>query len=333
MELVFTMVRPKGMSAAIENRVMLAIDRMIEGGEGIYSAARSSGTTRASIFKWLTANNIKTRIGFGGKIIVEPPMEARVNSFLSSMAQGKSATVAAKESGTTLRTMKFIRRLDSSGVPIKIISKVGSKWESNFVPIYDHNLVVYGKLIGFGGNLQGKPGVTAGPLKRGALNRADPNYADIWWQYDLEGLKTTMSAAEAVQFWKPFLVSALEGHLEPYRIKNLALGQKFMGNSKVAADAVANNRLTAGGDLENVNELENLLARYKIRFAKKINVGIDSNRFNPASATPEFLSKTDPLLSNIQTVDGVFQSFFLTQGNLEIYPPNGLILPFQYMVA
>jgi hypothetical protein len=106
-----------------------------------------------------------------------------------------------------------------------------------------------------------------------------------------------------------------------------------MGNSKVAADAVANNRLTAGGDLENVNELENLLARYKIRFAKKINVGIDSNRFNPASATPSFLAKTDPLLTNIQTIDGVFQAFFLTQGNLEIYPPNGLKLPFQYLVA
>ena len=60
---------------------------------------------------------------------------------------------------------------------------------------------------------------------------------------------------------------------------------------------------------------------------------IDSNRFNPASVTPEFLSKTDPLLTNIQSVDGVFQSFFLTQGNIEIYPPNGLILPFQYMVA
>jgi len=332
-ESVFTMVRPQGMSAAIENRVMLALDRMIEGGEGIYSAARSSGTTRASIFKWLTANNIKTRIGSGGKIIVEPPMEARVNSFLSSMAQGKSATAAAKVSGTTLNTMKKITRIDSSGAPINIISKVGSKWESNFVPIYDHNLVVYGKLLGFGDNLQGRPGTTAGPLKRGALNRADPNYADIWWQYDLEGLKTTMSAAEAVQFWKPFLVSALGGHLEPYRIKNLALGQKFMTNAKVAADAVSDNRLTASGDLENVNELENLLARYKIRFAKKINVGIDSNRINPASSNPEFVSKTDPLLTNIQTIDGVFQAFFLTQGNLEIYPPNGLKLPFQYMVA
>ena len=119
------MVRPQGMSIAIENRVMLAIDKMIEGGEGIYSAARNAGTTRASIFKWLAANKIRTRKGSGGKIIIEPPMEARVNSFLSSMAQGKSATASAKESGTTLNTMKKITKTDSSGASINIVSKVG----------------------------------------------------------------------------------------------------------------------------------------------------------------------------------------------------------------
>jgi hypothetical protein len=216
------MVRPQGMTAAVENRVMLAIDRMLTLDEGIYQAARAAGTTRASIFKWLTANKISwSRSGKSGKIIIEPPMSARVNAFLSNMAEGKSASQSAKEAGTTVRTMSRQTLDDGSGTQVNIISKVGNRWESNFLTLFRHNLVVYGKLIGLDNKLQGKPGATAGPLKRGAKGRADPNYADIWWQFDLDGFYSTFNAVETAQFYKPMLVAFLKGRLENFDIKDV----------------------------------------------------------------------------------------------------------------
>ena len=325
------MVRPQGMTAAVENRVMLAIDRMLTLDEGIYQAARAAGTTRASIFKWLTANNISwSRSGKSGKIIIEPPMSARVNAFLSNMAEGKSASQSAKEAGTTVRTMSRQTLDDGSGTQVNIISKVGNRWESNFLTLFRHNLVVYGKLIGLDNKLQGKPGATAGPLRRGAKGRADPNYADIWWQFDLDGFYSTFNAVETAQFYKPMLVAFLKGRLENFDIKDVLLGTKFMQNSKVAYHAALNNRLDTAMNLVNVSQLEQLLQRYDLRLAEKINIGVDSNRLDPQSTTPEFISKTATLVQNPITVNGVFQTFFLTQNDLKIFPPKGMKIPFTY---
>jgi len=328
------MVRPQGMTAALENRVMLAIDRMLTLDEGIYQAARAAGTTRASIFKWLTANKIAwSRSGKSGKIVIEPPMSARINSFLSSMGDGKSASKSAKEAGTTVRTMSRQTLDDGSGKQVSIISKVGNRWESNFLPIFRHNLVVYGKLIGLGDKLQGKKGGNVGPLKRGSKGRADPNYADIWWQFDLDGFYSTFNAVETAQFYKPMLVAFLKGKFESFDVKDPLLGSKFMQNSKVAYHATQNNRLTKSMNLVNVSKLEQLLQRYNLRFAEKINIGVDSNRLDASSTTPEFMSKTAAFVQTPITIDGVFQTFFLTQNDLKIFPPKGMKIPFIYNIT
>ncbi len=53
------------------------------------------------------------------------------------------------------------------------------------MPLYDHSMVVYGKLVGLDESLQGRPGDVAGPKARRNPKKADADYADIWWQYDL----------------------------------------------------------------------------------------------------------------------------------------------------
>jgi hypothetical protein len=94
----------------------------------------------------------------------------------------------------------------------------------------------------------------------------------------LDGFYSTFNAVETAQFYKPMLVAFLKGRLENFDIKDVLLGTKFMQNSKVAYHAALNNRLDTAMNLVNVSQLEQLLQRYNLRLAEKINIGVDSNR-------------------------------------------------------
>tara|TARA_B100001142_G_scaffold234294_1_gene232668 strand:- start:9257 stop:10243 length:987 start_codon:yes stop_codon:yes gene_type:complete len=321
------------MTPEMERRAMLAVDRMLTLNEGLYSAARNVGTTRATVLKWLALKNIGYRKVAYGRYKIEPPMEARVRQFLSGMAQGRSATAAAKRAGTTLRAMQKQTLNDGTGKQVPIIGKVGNRWESNFVPLYDHSMVVYGKLVGLEESLQGRPGQTAGPKAQRNQKKADEDYADIWWQFDLNNFVSSLSAAGAAAFWKPALVTYLRQTLEAPSITNANVAKTFVKNAKVTAHALSNGRIDGAGKLGELTVLEDMMERYDLRLDKTINTGVDDNR---ASVTniPDFVAKTDPKVTSQRNTDGYFQVFFLRKGGLEVYPPApGLKLVFNYSVA
>ena len=97
-----------------------------------------------------------------------------------------------------------------------------------------------------------------------------------------------------------------------------------MGNAKVAADANASGRATAGANMK-LTVLEDLLERYDIHMDKdmnKIKMGIDSirsgkidwvlkRRLNPGMTTSKRTSK------------GNFQVMFLRRNGLSTYPSAG----------
>jgi len=316
----------------MDRRAMLAVDRMLTLNEGIYSAARNVGTTRGTVLKWLALRNIGYRKVAYGRYKIEPPMEARVRRFLSGMAQGRSASAASKKAGTTLRAMKRQTLADATGTQVPIISKVGSRWEANFVPLYDHSMVVYGKLVGLDESLQGRPGDVAGPKARRNPKRADPDYADIWWQYDLNSFVSSLSAAGTAAFWKPALVAFLKQTLESPTVLNRAVGRNFMKNAKVSAAAGSAVRLNRVGNLTQLSVLEDMMERYDLRLAPVINTGIDDNR-GTVTNIPTFVAKNDPKITSQRNAQGYFQVFFLRKGGLDIYPPSpGLPLTFQYAV-
>ena len=321
------------MTPEMERRAMLAVDRMLTLDEGLYSAARNVGTTRNTVLKWLALKNFGYRKVAYGRYKIEPPMEARVRRFLSGMAQGRSATAAAKRAGTTVRAMRNQTLDDGTGKQVPIIAKVGNRWESNFVPLYDHSIVVYGKLVGLDESLQGRPGQTAGPKAQRNQKKADEDYADIWWQYDLNNFVSSLSAAGAAAFWKPALVTFLKKTLEAPSITNANVAKTFVKNAKVTAHALANGRLDGAGQLGDLTVLEDMMERYDLRLDKKINTGVDDNRATLTNI-PDFVAKTDPRVTNQRNTDGYFQVFFLRKGGLDVFPPApGLKLPFKYSVA
>jgi len=325
------MTRP--MSADQNRRAMLAVDRMLTLDEGLYRAARAVGTTRNTVLRWLQENRIGYRKVAYGRYKIEPPMEARVRTFLSNMATGKSASASAKSSGTTLRAMSRQTLPDSSGTPTPIISKVGNRWESNFVPLYDHSIVVYGKLLGLDEAQQGRPGQVAGPKAQRNQKKADEDYADIWWQFDLNNFSSSLSAAACAKYWKPALVQFLREELETPSIANSIIGAKFMENKKVDDHATLNSRLDAAGDLAELTVLEDMMERYDLKLAPVINTGIDDNKTSITNL-PDFVAKTDPRITNKINSQGYFQVFYLRKGGLEIYPtPPGLPLTFSYSIS
>ena len=324
---------PRPMSADQNRRAMLAVDRMLTLDEGVYNAARNVGTTRNTVLRWLKENNIGFRKVAYGRYKIEPPMEARVRTFLSNMATGKSATAAAKSAGTTVRAMSRQTLPDSSGNATPIISKVGNRWESNFVPLYDHSIVVYGKLLGLDEAQQGRPGEVAGPKAQRNQKKADEDYADIWWQFDLNNFSSSLSAAACAKYWKPALVQFLRQELETPSLTNVVMGAKFMENTKVESHATSNSRLDAAGDLAELTVLEDMMERYDLKLAPTINTGVDDNK-STITNIPDFVAKSDPRITSTIASQGYFQVFFLRKGGLEIYPsPPGLPLTFSYSIS
>ena len=317
------------MKADTAQRAMRAFDLMGRTGLGARNACSLSGTTPRSLIKWMDLNGIQwsyKRRGRGRPLQIVPARspEQKVPDFLEALNAGRSATAAAKDLDTTVKTMSKQVLEDSSGKLVAIVDKDGGRWVPNFVPIHKYSTVVYGKLESMDGSTLGRGG-QAGPNSK--TTRGE-DYTDIWWQFDLDPLTSTLDPVDAVRYHRPKIVQRLVSTLLKPNINNNTLSSQFLSSNKVRGAAVAAGRWPGSGPMK-VSRLEELLQRFNLRF-QEIRMGVDDN-VDPAGI--QFMSKSDltpPGSGPIKMPTGRFQVFFLDKDQVTAYPPTGIKIRYRY---
>jgi ACT domain-containing protein len=309
--------QPKG---AVLARVKKAIALMERRGIGVDSAARMVGTDRRTIYKYLTQQGIKTvRQGKTRKVVIQRSATQKKIDFVWAMSKGKSATEAAKELNTTVKTMAKVKE---KGQPI--IKKVKRKWVAQFLPVFNHRLVVYGTLTGFNRKTLGRNKVS--PNKATEKN-LDKEYAEIWWQIDFNNFKSTLDALDVGQCHAPLIYLMLKTRLETPSLSNPTLVGSFNTDPRIQQDILTQNRGTTPANTL-VSPLENLFQKYDLRFDDDYNWGVDDNM----GARPvELLSIKSAQTKYFQPV-GKFQILVLRQGYAEYYPDTPLKIHYRVSV-
>ncbi len=319
------------MKADTAQRAMRAYDLMIRTGMAARPASEMCGTTSRTLVKWMDLNGVAwsyRRRGRGRPLQIVPVRtpEQLVPDFLESMRAGNSASRSARDLGTTIRSMGAQTLPDASNVSQPIISKNPSnnRWQANFVPLHKYSTVVYGKLESMDGSTLGRGG-QAGP--NATTTRGD-EYTDIWWQFDLDPLTSTLDPVDAVRFHRSRIAELLKRKLLRANISDPAVSSQFLGSSKVRGAAVANNRWSGSGSM-NVSPLEILLQRFDLRFTE-VRMGVDDN-VDPSG--PEFIAVSD--ISNlgsgpVKMPTGRFQVFFLDDSDVDAYPANPIRIRYRY---
>ncbi len=309
------------MREEVQQRALEAINRMMRDGIGIMRAARLSRSSRRTIKKYMRNQGIRTKMVRGSMRIV-PSMPQRINAFVMHMNNGYSATASAKAVGTTVRTMS---RKEIDGSPI--ITKVGRRWELNVVPLYRHSIVVYGRIIGLGDNIQGSGAVPNSleenkPDSQEGVSEEDISSPDadtaIWFQVDFDDFITTLSRDKVGAYYRPLIMDALRTQLETPNIPDESLALKFLNNADVREHSTANNRL-ADGD---VTRLEQIMNRYNVRLYSPPNYGVDDNLM-PRDIE---MVQRDELGEEVSFGD--FQIFMLREDETAIYPQDGSGRPY-----
>lgn len=304
------------MREEVQQRALEAINRMMRDGIGIMRAARIARSSRRSIHNYMRLQGIRHRIARGRMRII-PSMQQRINAFVMHMNSGYSATASAKAVGTQVRTMA---RKEIDGNPI--ILKVGNRWRLNVVPLYRHSLVVYGRIVGLGDNIQGSGGVPQGlegnrPDEQENLQEEDIQSPDadtaIWFQVDFDDFITTLPRGSVGAYYRPFIMDALREQLETPNIPDESLALRFLNNDDVRQHSIANNRLEDG----EVTRLEQIMSRYNVRLYSPPNYGVDDN-----------MMARDIEMIPIQELGeevsfGDFQVFMLRDDETAIYPRDG----------
>ena len=264
---------------------------------------------------------IRTKMVRGSMRIV-PSMPQRINAFVMHMNNGYSATASAKAVGTTVRTMS---RKEIDGSPI--ITKVGRRWELNVVPLYRHSIVVYGRIIGLGDNIQGSGAVPNSleenkPDSQEGVSEEDISSPDadtaIWFQVDFDDFITTLSRDKVGAYYRPLIMDALRTQLETPNIPDESLSLKFLNNADVREHSTANNRLADG----EVTRLEQIMNRYNVRLYSPPNYGVDDNLM-PRDIE---MVQRDELGEEVSFGD--FQIFMLRDDEPAIYPQDGSGRPY-----
>ena len=199
--------------------------------------------------------------------VVRTP-EQKVYEFIDLINEGKSATAAAKELETTVKTMSSQVLPDYPGSTDEtfVIAKSGGSWQTDFIKTENYSLVYYGGITGLGGTTIGR-GDQMGPSA--SADEADQEYMDIWWQVDFENWNSTLSPFEVAEFWKPQVMTILRQKLESLIISDADLANKFLGNSKVSAHAASTGRISASGDMD-LTRLEQILQRYEAKMMSDV---------------------------------------------------------------
>ncbi|MHA1286416.1 MAG: hypothetical protein ACTSPB_03315 [Candidatus Thorarchaeota archaeon] len=299
------------MNPLTQQRALIALDLLLSRGISMTRATKLARTTPKTLKGYLAAKGIKWIIKNRRFEIVRTPEQKRFE-MIDLMNEGKSATAAAKELETTVKTMsrQTYETFPGSGVEEYVISRTGGKWQTNFVKTENYSLVYYGGILGLGGTTIGR-GEQMGPKATPA--EADAEYMDIWWQVDFENWNSTLSPFEVAEFWKPQVMTILRQKLESLIISDADLANKFLGNSKVSAHAASTGRISASGDMD-LTRLEQILQRYEAKMMSDVSTGVDDNlMFRP----PIYLSKSE---LTEETSKGQFQVMFLNEDTAMQYP-------------
>ncbi len=302
------------LTAAASNRAAVALDRIINIGESFSAAATAVGTSRRTILKYLALKGIKIFKNPKGRYEVIRTPAQKVREFLDLMLVNKySASKSAKALKTTVSTMSNQMLPDMSGKNLPIIVKTGNSWTPNFLGVREYSMTLHGSLIALNDSVQGR-GAQQGP--KAQQGNADPEYADIWWQLDLNNFESTLPIGMVGEFWKADIMDYLRKLLETPSVKNQTLATKFLGNASVNTHATSNNRVAAGQ--MQLTRLEEFLQRYHIRMSPHVSVGVEpvSGLIVPIT----FVSMADFSSVQSQTAAGVFNVMYLTQANLNTYP-------------
>ena len=250
-------------------------------------------TSRRSIKKYLKMRGMTSKTVsqydrqgrfLGRYLLIIPNIEQRMFQFMMYMADGDSATKAAKRAYTTVRTMAK-KEIDG----VKIIKKNNGNWVLNFYPIRDHSIVYFGRIIAFNDNVQG-----SGDLPEGLLEGVDdeqeqideaelksPNAAMIWWQIDFDHFLSTLPSELVGEFWLEPIMDTVRDYLETHNIVGGDISSSFLKFDKIAVDAVEKGRIDGGGSMK-ISLLEEVMRRYDVRLHPVVNYGVDDNHeFRP----------------------------------------------------
>tara|TARA_B100000029_G_scaffold486937_1_gene541816 strand:- start:7054 stop:8004 length:951 start_codon:yes stop_codon:yes gene_type:complete len=299
------------MRASVEQRALLALELLLSRNISMTKATKLALTTPRTLKNYLAYKGIKWVIKNRRFEIVRTPEQKRFE-MIDLMNEGKSATAAAKELETTVKTMskQNYETFPGSGVEEPIIARKGGKWDTNFVRVEDYSLVYYGGITGLGGTTIGRGeqmGPTANP------DEADEDYMDIWWQVDFENWNSTLSPFEVAEFWKPQVMTVLRKQLESLIVSDPDLSKKFLGNAKVSSHAATTGRMSPSGDMD-LTRLEQILQRYEVKMVSDVSTGVDDNL---VFRLPKYIAKSE---LDTETSIGQFQVMFLNKDSADSYP-------------
>ena len=296
------------MDIATTQRALMALQLLLTRDVSMTAATKLARTTPKTLKTYLALQGIKWSIR-KGRFRIDKTAEQKRFEFLNLMLDGVSATKAARELETTVKTMSQQTLNDASGTAQPIIEKSGGSWKPSFVKVEDYSIVYYGSIEGLDGNKLGR-GVQEGPTAK--TEEGEEDYMDIWWQVDFESWKSTLPASSVAEFWKPQVMQVLRTKLESLVVSDPALATDFLTNTKVSAHATAVGRLSRTG--MPVSRLEQILRRYEAKMTSSVSSGVDDNMiFRP----PSYVFKSD-LATEIS--QGAFQVMFLNKDEVLSYP-------------
>jgi hypothetical protein len=297
------------MRASVEQRALLALQLLLNRPLSMTKATKLALTTPTTLKKYLHLKGIKWIIKNHRFTIVKTPEQKRYE-MIDLMNNGVSATAAAKELETTVKTMSKQTLPDKSGTDQPILTKTTKGWATNFIKVEDYSLVYYGGITGLSGVTLGR-GKQKGP--EATTEEGDEEYMDIWWQVDFNNWQSTLSPSLVAEFWKPQVMQVLRSKLESLIVTDLDLAKSFLGNSKVSSHAATSGRISATGDLD-LTRLEQIVQRYEAKMMRDVSAGVDDNLI---FRIPSYDYVPD--LGNITSV-GAFQVMFLNKDDIKLYP-------------
>jgi len=307
-------------------RAMQAYDLMVRTGVAARPATTMSGTTVATLKRWMENNGInytyrRRRPGAPLQIVPERTPEQKIADFLEAMGRGVSASKAAKDLRTSVKVMSKLELPDGSGIDRPILEKSGKRWKAMFRPLHRYSTVVYGKLESMDDTVLGRGG-QSGPR---ASKKKASEYTDIWWQFDLDPLTSILSPMGAVAYHKPGIEARLRQSLLIPNRSSATISSLFTGSSKVRSAALASGRWSGTGPMQ-VSRLEELLQRFDLKLTE-VKMGVDDN-VDPQG--PDFIHIDDVVGPGpVKIPTGRFQVFFLDDDDIQTYPSTGGI-PIRY---
>ena len=241
-----------------QNRVLYALRLMQSNGWGIERAAKVAKTTRRSVRKYGQHLGVKFKGKEGTALqFVGQPIQ-KIEDFLIRMHRGDSASKAAKDLKTTVRTMS---KQTYKGSPI--IKKEKGRWVSQFIPEEKIVMQFYGHIRNPQGNILGGNNVS-GPDATSSKNKKkrDPDYMEIWWDAFVYDFGTTFGTpGEAQRFWKDKIVKVIKDNMESLGIQDANLMNRFSTNATVALQMQQDSRVPPP---YTVSPLEQVTKRYGV---------------------------------------------------------------------